>query len=244
MELLNIIKTSGCAVDCGTRAGSVAGRVGGGSGVSGGRLASSWRAVSGGQRRVRWACRVALAHGVRGAARVALAPCPRGSSRTSRTLWRNARGVALAHRARSRDLRCGGHGSGGSWWSQNQGAAHGCLSSKSGLFHVEHRPRFTVGGLDGPTRLHWLQGGVAAHTHSSAASGRSRSQGAPVARPSGRLRAGRWRGGGGARAGRGRGAGAFGALVAVVAHYEKCSEWRQTRSAALALFGKPPLHFS
>ena len=49
---------------------------------------------------------------------------------------------------------------------------------------------------------------------------------------------------GGARAGRGRGAGAFGALVAVVAHYEKCSEWRQTRLLALALFGKPPLHFS
>ena len=49
---------------------------------------------------------------------------------------------------------------------------------------------------------------------------------------------------GAALAGRRRVVGAFGALVAMVAHYEKCSEWRQTRSPALALFGRPPLHFS
>ena len=49
---------------------------------------------------------------------------------------------------------------------------------------------------------------------------------------------------GAALAGRRRVVGAFGALVAMAAHYEKCSEWRQTRSPALALFGRPPLHFS
>ena len=49
---------------------------------------------------------------------------------------------------------------------------------------------------------------------------------------------------GAALAGLRRVVGAFGALVARGAHYEKCSEWRQTRSPALALFGRPPLHFS
>ena len=48
---------------------------------------------------------------------------------------------------------------------------------------------------------------------------------------------------GAALAGRRRVVGAFGALVAVVAHYKKCSEWRRTRSPSLALFGVPPLHF-
>ena len=219
----------------------------GGSGVSGGRLASLRRAVSRWQRRLRRAAGVALAHGVRGAARVALAPRPRGSSRTSRTPWRHARGVALAHRARSRDLRCGGHGSGGSWWSQSQGAAHGCLSGNLVLccvglrgFHVEQQapqPGAVVLAPGGHCCACPSQRGL----RPRAKFGRSRCTGKRAV--PGAALAGRRRGAGGARAGRGRGAGEFGALVAVVAHYKKCSEWRRTRSPSLALFGRPPLHF-
>jgi len=66
-------------------------------------------------------------------------------------LRRRARGAARANHARSRDPRCGGHSIISSWESMSKGAALGCFSGVSGLFHVERQPRWAARGqLDPP----------------------------------------------------------------------------------------------
>ena len=100
------------------------------------------------------------------------APAPR-SPRSGAALRRHARGVALAHRARTLDMRSGGHSNSGSGRSMTRGVAHGCLSDKSVLFHVEHKPGFTVGGPQWPLVAVPAPGGCCCAHPFQAASGRS-----------------------------------------------------------------------
>ena len=162
VEFLNMAETNAGAVDCGGQAGSVAGRVAGGGGVCGAQLASHAGQVSSGQRRHRRAARVARRPGLQRAAasparssRRTPARSPAGSGVTGAllafTLRRRARGADLANHARSRDPRYSGHSKNSSWESMSKGVVLGCLSSDSGLFHVERQPRWAARGqLDPP----------------------------------------------------------------------------------------------
>ena len=98
-------------------------------GVSGAQLVSRWRAVSG----VRLSSLRRRARGV----------APANHAR--------ARGRRYANHARARGRRYGGHSKNSSRASMSKGAAPSCLSSDSGLFHVERQPRCTtVGQVDQP----------------------------------------------------------------------------------------------
>ena len=156
----------------------------GGCGVSRGRGAGLRRAVSRGRRRVQGARRWAPARGVQGASvspgggpcgKKAQSACWRSprSPRSGAALRRHARGVALAHRARTLDMRSGGHGNSGSGRSMARGVAHGCLSDKSVLFHVEHKPGFTTGGPQWPHLAVPAPGGCCCAHPFQAACGRS-----------------------------------------------------------------------
>ena len=219
----------------------------GGGGVSRGRCASRWRAVSGGRRRVQGARRWAPARGVQLAA-----ACPGGGALGSGARCPGVRRAVSGGRIAGVDIYV-------LRWAQHKRRA-GINAPRRGTrlfirlfevvacrFHVEHQLRCKLHGQHGRAGI-WgallrvpisARPVAAGKVRALASHGQAGSSG----RGGGGARAGRGRGAGAAAAGRGRGAGAFGALVAVVAHYKKCSEWRRTRLHSLALFGMPPLHF-
>ena len=144
VEFLNRAEKNTGAIDCGGQAGSAAGQVERGLRGSGALLASHAGGVGAAPARCSHRTQAWSAGGGGGSGALL---APRRSIVTMRakiTLRRRARGAALANHARSRGLRYGGHSSNSSGVSMSKGVALGCLSSDSGLFHVEHKPSCAV----------------------------------------------------------------------------------------------------
>ena len=211
-----------------------------GSGWSGARLASPAGGVTSGQRRHRRAGRVARRPGHQ---RAAASPARRSCRAGARCPGCGSRryGAALAGQ-----LSQITHARGYRATVGIAKTAHGHQCKKGSRWVVyQVFWRWLVGAAN-PVAPHRAPGG---HLAAPASVGRCCARPGQCGRwpqaKSGRCRrTGKRAIRGAALAGLRRVVGAFGALVAMGAHYEKCSEWRQTRSPALALFGMPPLHFS